>query len=280
MITKNELTISHSELSFTQTAGDKPVYLLLTITQPLVDTPITLTTDTPAYFQLASDSHPYYGSTLTVVSSARTFYVHVRYAADRPGLHQGQLMIQTPHESKTVSLQGRRTGWLSVSPKFNTATRQPQLQSPKPTSQSGNWMVPVVLAVLSGLGYIGYTHKCQLFPDLCRDAAPKTIVTKVPSPLPDQPTVSSSSPKRKPSAIHRPEKAQENVTRVLDSLSQLQQSLPAAKSGIEQPVTTRTNERRRETAKKTAGKPEVRTRPKPTLTNEESELEKALNKPL
>lgn len=54
--TTPELTISQSALSFTQTASDKPAYLLLTITQPLVDTPITLTTDAPAYFQLASDS--------------------------------------------------------------------------------------------------------------------------------------------------------------------------------------------------------------------------------
>lgn len=290
MIQKSGLTISHSELSFTQTASDKPAYLLLTITQQLVDTPITLTTDDdPAYFQLASDSRPYYGSTLTVISSAKKFHVHVRYAADKRGLHKGQLIIQTPYESKTVFLEGRRKGWLPTRNRVNTSGSQPRLEAPKSASQLRSWVVLAILAGISGLGYVGYTHKCQLLPGLCQDAAPKVIVTKVPSPLTRQSTGPTSSPKREPKAIHRPEKAQENLTHVIDSLSQLRQSFPAGKSETErvtvtteeQPAVTRPNDRRRETAKKTAGKPEERTRPKkPTLTNEESELEKALNKPL
>lgn len=282
------LTISHSELSFTQTASDKPAYLLLTITQQLVDTPITLTTDAPAYFQLATDSRPYYSPTLTVVSPARKFHVHVRYAASKRGLHKGQLTIQTPSDCQTIPLQGRRTGWLSIKSGYNRSTTQPKLESPEPASRSGSWIIAAMLAGMSGLGYIGYTHKCQLFPSLCQDVSPKATLVNQPSPTPDQPTVPESLPKRETKAVANPEKGQESLTQVIDSLSRLRQSFTADKSDAkrqtilsgEEAATARPNVSRRETAKKTVEQPKERTPPKPTSVNEESELEKALNKPL
>ena len=291
MIQKTGLTISHSALCFIQAASDKPAYLLLTITQQLVGTPITFTMagDT-AYFQLATDGHPYYKSTLTVVSPAQKFHVHIRYAADKRGLHREQLTIQTPYESKTVSLEGRRKGWLPSWSGTNTNTSQPRQESPLSVGQSRNWIWLVMLAGISGLGYVSYTHKCQLVPGLCHDAAPATIVTRASSPIPDKRAVPSSSPKSKPKTMHRSEKAQANVTNVIDSLSQLRHSLPVSKAvtepdratvaSKEQSATTRATDRRQETIKKASGKPEERTQPKPALTSEESELEKALNKPL
>ncbi|GAB3724164.1 hypothetical protein GCM10028816_14430 [Spirosoma lituiforme] len=290
MIQKSGLTISHSTLSFIQTASDKPAYLLLTITQQLVDTPVTFTMDDDsAYFQLASDSRPYYGPTLTVISPAQKFHVHVRFAADKRGLHTGQLTVQTPYESKTVSLEGRRKGWLPARIGASANMNQPRLESPKSASQSKGWLVIAILAGISGLGYVGYTHKCQLFPGLCQDEIPKPTLTKVsPTPLPDQSVIPSTSPKKKSKVKRRPEKAQEHLTQVIDSLTQLRQPLPADKSGTEQatgtseeqPATTRATGRRRGTVKRTTDRSEGRTRTKPALTNEESELEKALNKPL
>jgi hypothetical protein len=288
-VTRNpELTISESDLSFTQTASDKPAYLLLTITQPLVDTPVTITTDAPAYFQLASDSRPYFGSTLTVVSPAPKFHVHIRYAASKPGLHKGQLTIQTPYDCQTVALQGRRTGWLSMKPRVTTSLSQPTPESPKPASRTGNWVALAILIGMSGLGYVGYTHKCQLFPSLCQDTISKTTLIKDSSPLPDRSTASGNLPDNETKAAYYPEKAQKNLTQVIDSLSRLRQSLPVDESDAERAryaseepaVSTRTNVRRREADKKATDPPEERARPKPTPANEESELEKALNKPI
>ncbi|AKD54387.1 hypothetical protein [Spirosoma radiotolerans] len=286
-LTRNpQLTISESELSFTQTAGDKPAYLLLTITQPLVDTPVTLTTDAPGYFQLASDSRPYFGSALTVVSPAPKFHVHIRYAASKPGLHKGQLTIQTPYDSQTVALQGRRTGWLSRKSGLTASLSQPTLESSNPARRTGNWVALAILVGISGLGYAGYTHKCQLFPSLCQDTTPKTTLVK--NPLPYESTASGSLPDSGTKAVYHPERAQKNLTQVIDSLSRLQHSFPVDKPGTEQAtvsseeptVSTRTNVRRREAGKKAAGQTVERTQPKPTSANEESELEKALNKPL
>lgn len=282
------LTVSHSELSFTQTASDKPAYLLLTITQQLVDTPITLATDTPAYFQLASDSRPYYSPTLTVVSPARKFHVHVRYTASKPGLHTGQLTIQTLSDYQTIPLQGRRTGWLSIRPGRRLATSQQQLESPQPSSRSGSWIVLAMLACMSGLGYIGYTHKCQLFPGLCQKTTSKAALVKHTLPTPSQSTVPESLPKRETKPGTYPEKGRENLTQVIDSLSRLRQSFTADKPGTkrvvvasnEEAATARSTVSRRETAKKTVEPPKGPTRTKPMSINEESELEKALNKPL
>jgi len=269
------LTVSHSELSFIQTASDKPAYLLLTITQQVVDTPITLTTDAPTYFQLASDSRPYYSPTLTVVSSARKFHVHVRYAASKPGLHTGQLTIQTPSDCQKIPLQGRRTGWLSILSGRRLATNQQQLES----SRSGSWIILAMFAGMSGLGYIGYTHKCQLFPGLCQNITPKAA-------MPGQSTISENLPKRETKLVAHPEKGRENLTQVIDSLSRLRQSFTADKSDTkrtvvasdEEAVTTRPKGTRQETAKKTIEQPKDNTRTKPMSANEESELEKALNK--
>lgn len=279
MIQKTGLTISHSALSFTQTANDKPAYLLLTITQQAVNTPITFTTDDPAYFQLASDNQPYYRSTLTVVSSAPKFHVHIRYAADKRGLHTGQLTIQTPHENKVVYLEGRRKGWLPI--RFGSSQ-----EAPISVGQSKNWVLLTMLVGILGLGYMGYIHRCQLFPSLCRDATPATIVTKAPSPVLVPSGLSGSEPK----AMQRSKKPQTNLTREIGSLSRLRHSLPAGEAKTEseramvasktQAATIRAGGRRRESARKAIDKPEERIQPKPALTSEESELEKALNKPL
>jgi len=288
-LTKNpELTISQSALSFTQTASDKPAYLLLTITQPLVDAPITLTTDAPAYFQLASDSRPYFGSTLTVESSASKFHVHIRYAATKRGLHKGQLTIQAPYDRKTVALQGRRTGWLSIRPRLSASFDQPKRELPKTESRSASWIILALLAGVSGLGYMGYTHKCQLFPGLCPDSTPREMVVKAPVPLPDEPASSRSLPNREVKGAYYPEKAQKNLTQVIDSLSRLRQSFSVDKSDAERAedaseeptASVRPTMRRRETDKKATNQPKETNRPKPKSVNEESELERVLNKPL
>ncbi|RZM21415.1 MAG: hypothetical protein EOO88_33370, partial [Pedobacter sp.] len=209
------LTVSHSELFFTQTPSDDSAYLLLTITQQVVDTPVTLTTDAPSYFQLASDSRPYYSPTLTVVSSASKFYVHIRFAASKPGLHTGKLTIQTPADSQLIPLHGRRTGWLSIRLGRRSATSRQQPESPQPAGRSRSWIIIALLAGMSGLGYIGYTHKCQLFPNLCQDVLPTLPLGLHPLPMPSQSTISKSLPKREPKSVAPPEKGRENLTQVI-----------------------------------------------------------------
>ncbi|GAB3801686.1 hypothetical protein GCM10028819_29450 [Spirosoma humi] len=288
-VTRNAgLTVSHSELSFTQTASDNSAYLLLTISQQPVDTPITLTTDLPAYFQLASDSRPYYSPTLTVVSPARKFHVHVRFAASKPGLYTGQLTIQTPSDRQIIPLRGRRTGWFSMPTGRRLAVNQQKRESSLSSGRSGNWFIIAVLAGMSGLGYIGYTQKCQLFPGLCQPVTPKAASVKQSLPTPGQPTVSVRSPNSEAKSITYPEKGHENLTQVIDSLARMRQSFAADKSGTKRTVvasgeeiaTIRSKEPRRETVKKTAQQPKEPSQVKPPSVNEESELEKALNKPL
>lgn len=164
---------SQSTLTFAGTLPGKPSFQVITIARTHPVAPITLTTDAPDHFQLASDSQPAFSSSLTLIPPATGTYVHVRYVANRPGTHTGQLLIQGIYENKTVTLKGR--------------TRVLLLAKPGPPKQSSlmKWGAGVLaMIIIGGVAYTGYSHRCQLFPDLCREAASEQTITNVSNPAP------------------------------------------------------------------------------------------------
>ncbi|GAB4024872.1 hypothetical protein [Spirosoma koreense] len=147
------LAISTSSLVFESTRSGTPAFQVVRLTQQTSE-PVTLTTDTPDYFQLASDSRPTFASSLTLVPSPTGSYVHVRYQSDRPGSHQGQLVIDQPQQPITVTLSGHSTGLLSGL----------VLKQPGPTR---HWALGVFTLLLTcSLAYIDYANRYSLFPAL------------------------------------------------------------------------------------------------------------------
>ena len=158
------LTVSQSTLTFAGASPDKPGFQVLTIAQQPADAPVTLTTDTPDYFQLASDRQPAFASSLTLTPSPAGTHVHVRYAPNRRGRHTGQLLIHSVSGDRTVLLEGRSAGLLPVPPTL---------------IKRGAGLL--ALLVIGGLAYAGYDNRCQLFPALCQDATSNQSATSVPA---------------------------------------------------------------------------------------------------
>lgn len=169
LLPQSTLIISESALSFSQTAPDKPSFAILTIAQQHSKEPVTLTTDAPDYFQLASDSRPAFLPTLTVMPSPIGVYVHVRYSASKSGFHAGQLTIQNSLEKRTVVLEGRSSGLLAnirAYPIVSGPVKSSSLSEHLPRAR--RWVGALSIVVMSGLAYAGYANRCQLFPTLCR----------------------------------------------------------------------------------------------------------------
>ena len=164
------LTVSQSALSFTGVTPEKPVFQVLTITQHGSGQPITLTTNSPGHFQLASDSQPGFASSLTFTPLPTGSHVHVRYVASRQGTHTGQLTIRNAQETRTVDLKGRCTGLLPM-----------VMSAPRPSS--GMWAGLLALLVAGGLTY-GYSNRCQLFPALCPDTVTNEVAPDAAMPVP------------------------------------------------------------------------------------------------
>lgn len=164
------LIVSTDALLFPKTAPGKVRSMILTISQQHTDTPVTLTTDTPERFQLASDSRPAFGPSLTIVPSPTGTYVHIRYTPQRFGKHIAQLTIEAPYDTRTITLTGRSGGILA--PGGRVSATVPRRIEPPATAAPARRPVGVVVALLlaGGLAYAGYTYRCQLVPSLCQAA--------------------------------------------------------------------------------------------------------------
>lgn len=159
---KPGLTVSHPTLIFPQTSPGKPSFMVLTIAQQPGNAPVTLTTDAPDYFLLASDNRPAFSPTLSFTPSVAGAYVHVRYSASKNGRHFGTLTIQNQNDKRTVTLEGRSSGFLP-------AFRQDIQHHPNQPAIAKRWMKLLSLVVIGGLAYAGYTNRCQLVPALCQE---------------------------------------------------------------------------------------------------------------
>ena len=287
---QGQLIISQSELSFVQTAPNKPHFLLLTIAQKGVDTPVTLTTDAPEYFQLATDSRPAFLPALTLTPSATGTHVHVRYASSDYGWHTGQLIIQNGYGTKTVALEGRRMGLIPVIQKQLPVVRQ-ALALPQPrqrlfTKKLTLW---VALTIILGIGYTAFINRNSFFP--ASHPTPATGRIKglnKPSALPVSDVVSDKSAENKLSTA--PKKGRKAKRTVLEKTDHTARStfIPSAKkkrnstpvqtsevtSGVQAP------ENRIEVAPQEVNRKLKKRRRQRTVSDtSESELERLLNQP-
>ena len=214
-----ELLVSRPTLTFEQRTGDKPVFSILTIAQKNADTPVTLSTDDPDHFQLASDSRPAFGSTLTFIPPPAGSYVHLRYMASKGNSHHAQLIIETPYTSTTVALEGRRKSTLSVVRTILPATNRVPEQQPDRATSGSRWAALLATVAVVGLVYTAYTYQCQLSPSLCREKTTESVQLKTPAPFPRS-TTNRLSPTTKIKERSNKRKAKGNKTSTLRFSSQ------------------------------------------------------------
>ncbi|MBD2752278.1 hypothetical protein [Spirosoma validum] len=180
LLQQPSLTVSESVLSFSRASPDKPSFMVLTIAQQSSTEPVTLTTDAPEYFQFASDSRPAFLPTLTLMPASLGTYVHVRYSANKAGLHSGQLIIQNSTEKRLVLLKGRSSGFLPAIRTRPLISKQVQpVRIPNQMPLTKRWVGVLSFALVSGLIYTGYINRCQLYPTLCQapEASPSQVQT-------------------------------------------------------------------------------------------------------
>ena len=259
---------------------------------PLVKvTPVPV--DLPEYFQLASDSRPIFGPTLTLVPSATGTYVHVRYCARNRGPHIGQLTIQAPYSGTTVALEGRTLGMLPALRNGWIANGPLKLNSPIRTTAGNRWVIVLAVAVMSGLMYVGYTHRNQLLPNLFQNKSTQPSIrqetkSSLSQPMADGAVSSNLMNRQVPNSTKR----SKNPIPATQSSSRRIQITPADRSdnqfssGIrdkqqQQPIVT-SRASRRETVRRVTDEQAAIPSHQQSNTSpaaEESELERMLNRP-
>ncbi len=284
-----ELLVSHPALTLVQRAADKPVFSVLAIAQQHADTPVTLSTDEPDYFQLASDSRPAFGSTLTFVPPPTGAYVHVRYMAPKGCSHQAHLTIEAPYTSTTVALEGRTTGALSVVRNILPSTNRVSAKQPNRVISSSRWAALWATVLVSGLAYAGYIYQCQLFPSLCQEKTTESVQPKSHFPLP-QPVTDDLSARTANKKIVPKRKFDDKVPATRSSSGQT--SVAFTDNPVEKLPNNQSDEPRRiarnrtstTVTEKESTEPKVRSQIRrqqdTTPTEKESDLERELNKHL
>lgn len=171
----------NTSLTFPGTGIGQPRFQVLTLGQEYTNIPVTLTTNAPAHFQLASDARPQFAPSLTLTPPPEGAHVHVRYAATEPGRHVGQLLIQTPYDTQALTLYAHSGGFVT---RFRPglANRLP-VSGGRFVAPSRRWLGILILAVVGGLASLGYTNRCRLAPRFCTETT--TVVTS-PEPSPSQ----------------------------------------------------------------------------------------------
>lgn len=183
------LNVSSSVLTFPDTTAGQPQFQVLTLVQEAAETPVTLTTDAPDFFHLASDERPQFAPNLTLTPRPEGTHVHVRYLAGQSGRHVGQLLVQSPYDTKAVTLHARSGRLLSLVPSNTKDFLRPQ--QPVSNFWQSPWGRVLALALISGLALVGYGNRCRLAPRLCDETT--TVAT-----TPERPVVRST-----PAAQHR-----------------------------------------------------------------------------
>lgn len=163
---KTALAINSPTLTFAPTVPGRPSFLVLTINQQQDDLPVTLTTDATDVFQLATDSSPRFGPTVTFTPSPMGSYVHVRYMADQRGLHTAQLLLTSAYENTAITLTGRSKGLL---PAMTGSQNHP------PVSRIHSSLL--TLLVLGGIAFVIFSNIYQLLPALTKGGGTYEVET-------------------------------------------------------------------------------------------------------
>ena len=175
-----ELRISSQILNFSKTAAGEEDFAILKVSQQGADTPVIVSTDNPALFQMAVGvKQLVFTSTLTFVPAPGGTYVHVRYTPGRGGQHSARLFVETDYDTQTVILQGRTSGLLPMLPLRPAAdqARTYQSRTDNLPAAPGRWLRPLAGLLLGGLAWAGYVNRCDIAPGLCQDQAVTTPVT-------------------------------------------------------------------------------------------------------
>lgn len=196
------LTVSTERVTFDKTPIGEESYAILRISQQHADTPVDVAvtnaigqdSDEWARFSIATGVRELIFTTgLNFVPAPGGTYLHLRYVPNRPGRHSARLLIETPFETKSVSLAGQTTGLLPLAgslpqrrlvPPSAPRPSQPQPE-PVDSDAAGNprWLRWSALLLAGGLSlaYAGYVYRCRLFPSLCGSAS-----ASISAPTPDR----------------------------------------------------------------------------------------------
>ena len=268
------LTVSQPTLTFAATAPGKPSFLVFTIPPQQADAPVTITTDAPEIFQLASDSRPHFGPALTVTPSPVGTYVHIRYVSNKSGMHSGQLLLHTGPETKSVALTARTTG------------RLPDvLMRAKQSTLKRLWVGLGAMLILGSLAFSGYSNRCQLFPALCQDRAANQDIIKTDDPRLVPTKITVVSPNKSDISARK----LKNRTKTTSPSARLSSKLGITNEAISdlapdsrEVINSRQVKKLSSTAYKDVDKPAIeRANPQAAVpSTKESELERALNYPI
>ncbi|GAB3702692.1 hypothetical protein GCM10027592_32360 [Spirosoma flavus] len=254
------LTVSQSNLSFASATFGKPAFRVLTVTQQNSDKVVTISTDSPENYQLASDTNPTFTSALTLTPSPVGTHIHVRYLPANAGTHQSNVIIRTEHEELNVPLTGR-------------SSRLPVLIRAQPSMLRTRRVISLLAVLVLGvLSFISYPFRCQLFPRWCTDVTTSRNVVPLRS---ISPTVSEVLKKDSPRSTRASAKltSKKNHIKRQSITIKEDRGLRASKLTSEQ---SRTDERPLNilSTNEQARRNDVSVSPL-----EESELEKVLNQP-
>ncbi|GAB4012824.1 hypothetical protein GCM10028808_30210 [Spirosoma migulaei] len=263
------LTVSQSKLTFSPTALGKPSFLVFTITPQQADASVTLTTDAPEFFQLASNSRPNFGPVLTVKPSTNGTFVHLRYVSNKPGMHSGQLLLHTGSDTKSIPLTAHTTGQLSG-----------VLMLAKKPALKRLWVGLLLVLIVGSLAFAGYSNRCQYFPALCQDRIADQGNTKTDDPLlltaisANKLDKSARTQKNRPKKTTKSSRSSSKRTMTNEPISALAPELQAV-------VDSRQVKKLPSTTDKDMSKPAAgRANPQTEVpSTQESELERALNYP-
>ncbi|MBO0949716.1 hypothetical protein [Fibrella forsythiae] len=179
------LQVSSSALRFDPTNPGEESFLTLRITPPQPNTLVVVTVDEASLFQVAAGVERLaFKQTLTFKPETTGSYIHLRYTPERSGRHQSTVTVEVPATAETIQIPvtGRTSGvglpTLSGSP----AAQRPISALTKSLLAGG---------LLVGIGYAGYTYRCQLWPDSCGPS----ISTSAPAVVDEPVTRPSESPR-------------------------------------------------------------------------------------
>ena len=174
------LFVDGSTVSFNQTEPNETDIIFLKIRQQGAITPVALAIHDSNRFALATSTQEVdFTPNLTIDTPFDGTYVYIRYVPSRSGRDVARLVITTPYDTKTVSLEGQANivaGWYRLRDWPDLLTPWRMLSRQPAVAPVRKWALSSLLLVM-GLGYASYTYRCQLAPSLCQNQnVVKTIV--------------------------------------------------------------------------------------------------------
>lgn len=200
------LELSTTVIDFHPVKVSKPEFALLTVQPDATVKSISIHSDRPELFQIASDQYPDYRANSRIEASNKITYIHIRYLSSQsfPKPQSALLFIQAESEIREVALIAHPTS------RWTTLSR----------SYIGGSLL-LISGLLFGV-YTAYQHQCEWFPSFCqqKQVQVQPILTSVPNTLkttlaevePKKLDTSEPSKKRKRSFLPKPSNTSRSVS--------------------------------------------------------------------